>query len=1616
MSTHAAHIRRRIESVSLRPDGNAAARMLRRAAGSCVVAGLLLWMMASSAFAAVEPHDIDERVRCQIAIEDIGWSHRLWPEHNTIAKPARSAVLSNADIRAKVETSLRMESALSARYGIHVSTRMLQVELNRIARSTRAPTRLRELFVALGNDPHAVAECIARPLLVSRTLRDAYSRDGSVHGRLHASAEALLSAGASAERLQASGASVTTATYVVATDENLLDEAGSSNDRIELAGSQTSLEPAEFDALRARLSAVERVTTPAGAADREPRLPRHAALRETESAFVFERTLDATDARIEVEVVVWPKESFDTWWSTEAKAVTAAAPRTAVEELLLPAIGGHGGSTPMAAADTWRLEQFPVRRAMNSAVWTGAEMIIWGGYTAGLLLGPTDSGGRYDPTTDTWTPTPTTDAPLARAVHTAVWTGSEMIVWGGEQTTGTLNTGSRYDPVQDRWRPISSINAPAARRSHVAVWTGAEMLVWGGASARLTAQFPGYLVAGAGARFDPVSNTWAPLPTTGAPSGRADHTAVWTGAEMIIWGGRNLGGEQRTGGRYAPSTNTWVATPEVSTMARTSHTAVWTGDRMIIWGGSWGLGDGGVAYDPVANTWSTISTANEPSTRGLHSAVWTGSRMIVWGGHSNHETLGNGGSYDPASDTWTAIASANAPSPRASPSAVWTGDEMIIWGGGLKSGGRYDPAADTWLATADNRGPDARGHHTAVWTGSEMIVWAGSSDSNGAYAVNSGGRYDPMLDSWTPTALIGAPTARQLPSGVWTGLEMLVWGGMAQGVHFGDGGRYDPDSDSWSSMSSTGAPVARVSPTAVWSGSELVVWGGSSGAGVLGSGGRFDPTTDTWTAVPDVGSPSPRRAHVAVWSGSDMLVWGGHDGTSAVRTGGRFSPTTNAWTPMSMTGAPEARERHAAVWSGTELITSGGISASSLHLRTGGRYNPSSDSWRSLDWDAQTRVGHTALWTGREMLVWGANGRTGAIYDPITDRMRPTTQVGAPTSRSRFTAVWTGDSMIIWGGCCAVDTIGVYYPYATTATLNYTAGSNGTIAGSATQIVAIGDDGEPVSAVPAATYRFAQWSDGRTDNPRQDLDVMADIAVQASFALLEYTVSASAVGEGSIAPADQTVAHGGAASFVVAPAANHHVVAVAGDTCTPVDDRQGTWIAENITSACAVVATFAIDTFSVTMEVDANGSVVPAPGQPFPLSAVPYGSQVEFDVTPDAGHRIHGAGGCGGSLEGGRYTTAPIESSCTVWARFNRNPVAIDAERILREDQNVYGFMRADDDDPLVFTLVTTGTLGTATIDDPASGVYTYVPSPNANGSDHFTFQVSDGVAQSNVATVFVTIRAVNDRPQFEPDAIAPHAAGESGERTVVNFGTVVVGPPDEQATQTIEGFIIDSIDDVDGVLQPGSVSIDPVQMLRYTLTGTGGTAQVTVRVRDTGGTANGGVDISLPRTFVIAVAASADLQVAKSIVGGAPSGNDVIYAITVTNAGPNAAEGATLADPVPPGLIDAEWACNPGVSTAPCPNPSAGTGDMQASVALPVGTFLRFDFTARIDAPLDTTITNTASVTAPAAVADLLPDSNIASATFVHGSDRIFGDGFETGGEVLTVPDAAAAHRAASR
>jgi len=323
-------------------------------------------------------------------------------------------------------------------------------------------------------------------------------------------------------------------------------------------------------------------------------------------------------------------------------------------------------------------------------------MVIWGG--SGDQGLPVDTGGRYDPVADTWTATSTgANVPDPRIEHTAVWTGTEMIVWGGKAGTTQTQTGGRYDPTHDAWTATSTgTGAPTARYLHTAVWTGSRMIVWGGWSGAY---------ASTGSRYDPGADAWTA--TAAGPTGRYAHAAVWTGARMVVWGGTTSGGHTNTGSRYDPTGDSWASTSTAGSVAsaRSYPTAVWTGSSMIVWGGTDGTALGtGSRYDPASDVWTAVSAgAGAPAARAHHSAIWTGTEMIVWGGSFTNVTeqlLGDGGRYAPGTDAWSPVSTEGAPAARDDSSAVFTGERMMVWGGrtasgSAASGGRYCAATCT---------------------------------------------------------------------------------------------------------------------------------------------------------------------------------------------------------------------------------------------------------------------------------------------------------------------------------------------------------------------------------------------------------------------------------------------------------------------------------------------------------------------------------------------------------------------------------------------------------------------------------------------------------------------------------------------------------------------------------------------------------------------------------------------------------------------------------------------------------------------------------------------------------------------------------------------------------
>ena len=249
-------------------------------------------------------------------------------------------------------------------------------------------------------------------------------------------------------------------------------------------------------------------------------------------------------------------------------------------------------------------------------------------------------------------------APSARSSHTAVWTGTKMIVWGGSAAGWYLNTGGRYDPPPTRGRRRPR-RCPTARDEHTAVWTGSKMIVWGGWP-RLRRP------CNTGGIYDPATDTWTATCTTVPNGPRQPHGGVdgleddrlgrMDDAPLHEHRRRLRPGDRHVDGDVHDESPHRLAAPHGGVDGLEDDRL---GGRIR---GAGRLVNTGGVYDPATDTWTATSTTSAPTAATDHTAVWTGSKMIVWGGVRTGATPSNtGGIYDPATDTWTATSTTNAP-------------------------------------------------------------------------------------------------------------------------------------------------------------------------------------------------------------------------------------------------------------------------------------------------------------------------------------------------------------------------------------------------------------------------------------------------------------------------------------------------------------------------------------------------------------------------------------------------------------------------------------------------------------------------------------------------------------------------------------------------------------------------------------------------------------------------------------------------------------------------------------------------------------------------------------------------------------------------------------------
>lgn len=319
-------------------------------------------------------------------------------------------------------------------------------------------------------------------------------------------------------------------------------------------------------------------------------------------------------------------------------------------------------------------------RFNHVAAWTGEELLFYGGVSAqtdgpalttGVALNPETGSVRElapSPVELDWWPN-----------MRSVWTGEALLVVGRspfEEGRADEVLVLSYSPSDDTWTVSPPL--PSDRGRGAVVWTGSEIILAGGELNRPDDTAWGY---------DPDRRSWRQLPDPGIPPVEGME-GVWTGKEAIFVGGYSLQ-EPSPALAYDPAADSWRHLTSLPWRPLNRHQLVWTGTHVIVYSGHTGPQHQStmLLYNPATDTW-TESTPMPITPRELLAGAWTGTELIIWGGHATYGepdeqgqvTYGDGAIYDPAVDSWRAMPPSPL-SPRCDHSGTWTGETFIVFGG-----------------------------------------------------------------------------------------------------------------------------------------------------------------------------------------------------------------------------------------------------------------------------------------------------------------------------------------------------------------------------------------------------------------------------------------------------------------------------------------------------------------------------------------------------------------------------------------------------------------------------------------------------------------------------------------------------------------------------------------------------------------------------------------------------------------------------------------------------------------------------------------------------------------------------------------------------------------------
>ena len=560
---------------------------------------------------------------------------------------------------------------------------------------------------------------------------------------------------------------------------------------------------------------------------------------------------------------------------------------------------------------------------------------------------------------------------------------------------------------QADWQPIT--NARVAREAVATTEADGTIWIFGGLGGdnRLSGRHEGY---------DPAIDNWKGGDDLPVPVQRA-MAVTWQGNPVVLGGWRTEStiNQVATDRVWRVVNSRWVELPPLL-QPRAAAAAAVVGDRIIVTGGVGANGRLLTTTETFDGTSWTLG-AEMPTPRQLLSAASDGKLVYAVGGTDGTSDLTTVEAYDPAANTWTTLTEL---SEARSDGGVAFADGRLVAVGGesggqvLKSVAALDLAAQTWSDLPDM---DTARHGMAV-AAVEKTVYAiggatGVGDSqvtSSAEALKLAARKAQPASQWR--SLPDAPTARLQMA--WTVLDGKIWiaGGMSHGAGLQTVQSYDPQTGAWQSQPSLPIPLHHATAAAYRD--EVVIIGGASENIAQASNKVFALRGGSWVELPNLAHA--RAAAAAAVVGDRLVVVGGQNAKQLVAQTEVFDG--KSWTQSA--DLPTPREHLAAVSDGVYVYAVGGrFLSSDKNSAAFERFDPESENWVKL-LDVPTPHGSfgAAFIDGRIVVVGGEEPTrvlgTAEMYDIAGGKW--TTLTPMPTPRHAVAVAAVGSTLYCIGG------------------------------------------------------------------------------------------------------------------------------------------------------------------------------------------------------------------------------------------------------------------------------------------------------------------------------------------------------------------------------------------------------------------------------------------------------------------------------------------------------------------------------------------------------------------------------------------------------------------------